>query len=158
MPASAAVANLGSISVRAAPLFNDEESQELFESNLQLAGLLPVRIEIIHNSGDVIELKNLRFHLGDTTGASWKTVSARQAIARILKANGVFAYNPDSRKTFEKEFKAYELDLKSPLTHAERRRAGFLFFQAPGKAPVASPRGLVLSIDGLPQPTRLSLN
>jgi hypothetical protein len=158
LPASAALVNIGSVSFRAAPLLTDEESQELFESNLQLAGLLPVRIEIVHNSGDAIELKKVRFHLDDSTGVSWKAVSARQAIARILKANGVFAYNPNSRKTFEKEFRAYELDLNSPLTHAEHRRGGFLFFQPPKKDPVASPRGLVLSIDGLPQPITLSLN
>src|SRR6266571_3465579 len=158
MPESAKAVDLGSISFRAAPLLSDEESQELFESNLQLAGLLPVRIEIVHNSGDVIELKKLRFHLGDSTGASWKTVSARQAIARILKANGVFAYNPDSRKTFEKEFSAYELDLKSPLTHAERQRRGLIIFLSPKKDPISSPHGLVLTIEGLAQPATLNLN
>lgn len=158
MPSGAAGADLGSISFRAAPLLTDEESQELFESNLQLAGLLPVRIEIVHQSGDVVELKKLRFSLRNRAGLSWKTVSAKQAIARILKANGVFAYNPNSRKTFEKEFRQYELDLKSPLTHAERRRSGFIFFQSPGKDPVPSPHGLVLAIDGLSQQATLPFN
>src|SRR6266849_10673293 len=51
LPDNAATANLGSVSFRAAPLLSDEESQELFESNLHLAGLLPVRMEIVHNSG-----------------------------------------------------------------------------------------------------------
>src|SRR6266487_6935553 len=59
MPATVASLNLGSISVRTAPLLTDEESQELFESNLQLAGLLPVRVEISHNGGDPIELKRV---------------------------------------------------------------------------------------------------
>jgi hypothetical protein len=158
MPESAKTADLGSISFRAVPLLTDEESQELFESNLQLAGLLPVRVEIVHNSGDVIELKKARFHLRDAAGVEWKAIPAKQAIGRILKANGVYAYNPNSRKTFEKEFRAYELDLKTPLTHAERRRGGFLFFQSPKKEPVASPRGLVLAIDGLAQPATLPLN
>src|SRR6266436_8549892 len=63
MPATAASANLGSISFRAAPLLADEESQELFESNLHLAGLLPVRMEVVHNSGAPVELKKVRFHL-----------------------------------------------------------------------------------------------
>src|SRR5882724_3370349 len=57
LPDNAATANLGAISFRAAPLLTDEESQELFESNLRLAGLLPVRVEIVHNGGDPIELK-----------------------------------------------------------------------------------------------------
>jgi hypothetical protein len=158
MPASAASANLGSLTFRAAPLIGDEESQELFESNLQLAGLLPVRIEVVHNSGEAIELKKVRFRLRDAAGTEWKAVSLKQAVGRILKANDVFAYNPASRKAFEKEFRAYELDLKSPLTPAERKRQGFLIFLAPEKAPVASPHGLVLTIDGLAQPATLKLN
>ena len=46
MPDSAATANLGSVTFRAMPLLSDEENQELFEANLQLAGLLPVRVEL----------------------------------------------------------------------------------------------------------------
>jgi len=158
LPDDAATANLGSLSFRAAPLLTDEESQELFESNLQLAGLLPVRVEMDHNSGEAIEFKKLRIRLHDASGADWKLIPAKQAISRILKANGVFAYNPDSRKTFERQFRAYELDLKSPLTHAERQRQGLLFFLSPGKQSVSSPRGLVLTIEGLPQRVALNLN
>ena len=158
MPESAPTANLGSVSFRATPLLSDEETQELFESNLQLAGLLPVRVEIVHNGGEAIELKKVRFHLRDAGGSDWKSISAKEAIGRILKANNVFAYNPASRKAFEKEFRAYELDLKSPLTRAERRRQGVVIFLSPKKEPVASPRGLVLSIEGLSQPAILNLN
>lgn len=158
LPSSVASANLGSISFRAAPMLTDEESQELFESNLQLAGLLPVRVEIQHNSGDAIEMKKVRFHLTDTAGTKWKAISAKQAIARILKANGVSLYNPSSRKTFEQEFRAYELDLKSALTQSEGRRQGFVIFLASEKASMSSPRGLVLTIEGLAQPATLKLN
>jgi hypothetical protein len=158
MPASAATFSVGSLSFRAAPLLTDEESQELFESNLQLAGLLPVRLEINHNGGEPVELRKVRFHLRDQAGNDWKAISAKQAIARILKANNVFAYNPDSRKTFEKEFRAYEMNLKTPLTHDERRRQGLLVFLSPKKEPVSSPHGLVLTIEGLSQPVTLTLN
>jgi len=158
LAATAASADLGSISLRAAPLLTDEETQELFESNLQLAGLLPVRVEIVHNSGEPIDLTKVRFHLRDASGTEWKIIPAKQAIGRILKANGVFAYNPNSRKTFEKEFRAYELDLRSPLTHAERQRRGLIIFLSPKKDPVSSPSGLVLTIDGLAQPATLKLN
>ncbi len=158
LSATAARAELGSISFRAAPLLTDEETQELFESNLQLAGLLPVRVEIIHNSGEAVDLSKVRFHLRDASGTEWKIIPAKQAIGRILKANGVFAYNPNSRKTFEKEFRAYELDLRSPFTHAERQRRGLIVFLSPRKDPVSSPRGLVLTIDGLAQPATLKLN
>jgi hypothetical protein len=158
MPAAAASANLGSISFRAAPMLSDEEGQALFEANLQLAGLLPVRVEIKHNGGEAIELKKVRLRLNDAAGTKWKVISAKQAVARILKANDVFAYNPASRKTFEQEFRAYELDLKTPLTKAEGRREGLIIFLAPDKAPVSSPRNLVLTIEGLAQAATLNLN
>jgi hypothetical protein len=158
LPDNAASANLGAVSLRAAPLLTDEESQELFESNLHLAGLLPVRMEIEHNSGAPIELGKVRFHLHDNSGTEWKPISFKKAIARILKANGITLYNPNARKTFEKEFRAYELDLKTPLTDTERRRRGFVIFLSPKKQPVASPHGLVLTIEGLSQPATLNLN
>jgi hypothetical protein len=147
---------VGSLTFQAAPLLTDEESQELFESNLHLAGLLPVRVEIRHNGGAAIELKKIRFGLGDASGTEWKPLSAKQAISHILKANKVFAYNPNSRRTFEKEFRAYELDLKSALSHAERRRSGFIFFQSPRKEAIVSPHGLVFSVHGLSQSASLN--
>ncbi|MEO8436731.1 MAG: hypothetical protein ABI596_17670 [Pyrinomonadaceae bacterium] len=156
--ATARTAELGGVTLRFDPLLLDEDSQELFEANLPLSGLLPIRVEMLHNGGETLELKRVRFRLRDGEGNQWKMISAREAISRILKANAVYAYNPQSRKTFEKEFRAYELNLKSPLTHAERQRQGFILFQSPRKEAVATPRGLVLSIEGLAQPVEVRLN
>ena len=158
LSAAAASANVGVVTFRAAPLLTDEEIQELFESNLQLAGLLPIRLEVIHNGGDQIEFKKLKFRLHDASSSDWKLISAKAAISRILKANDVFAYNPNSRKTFEKEFRAYEFDLKTPFASAETKRQGILIFQTAKKQPVASPKELTLTIEGLAQPVSLKLN
>ena len=54
LPASAASMNVGSVSFRASPLLTDEETQQLFEANLQLAGMIPVRLEVVHNGGEAI--------------------------------------------------------------------------------------------------------
>jgi len=158
MPATAATADVGSVTFRAAPLLTDEETQELFEANLQLAGLLPVRLEVTHNGGEDLVLKKLKFKLHDGSGNEWKLISGKQAVSHILKANDVFLYNPNSRKTFEKEFRAYDFDLKAPLTHSERLRKGLIIFLSPQKEPVASPPGVTLSIEGLAQPVALKLN
>ena len=148
----------GGLVVAVAPLLTDEESQELFEANLPLAGVLPLRVEIGYESGVPVELKKTRFHLRDTAGKEWKLLSSKQAISRVLKANEVYAYNPNSRKQFEKDFGAYGLDLKTPLTPSERQRQGFLFFQTPDKEAVTSPRGLVLVVEGLTEPLSIALN
>jgi len=158
LPDSSKSANAGGITIRVAPMLTDEESQELFEANLPLAGLLPVRVELVHESGIPVETKRARFRLRDGQGREWKWMSAKQASSRILKANGVFAYNPNSRKQFEKEFAAYGIELKTPLTTTDRRRQGFLFFQSPNKEPVTTPRELTLIVERLPQPVEIKLN
>lgn len=151
-------ASAGGVTIKVAPLLNDEESQELFEANLPLAGVLPLRVELEHESGVPVELKRARFRLRDGEGKEWKLLSPKQAISRILSANGVTLYNPSSRKQFEEEFMAYALDLKTPLSPTDRRRQGFLFFLTPKKEPVSSPRGLALLAERLPQPVEIELN
>lgn len=158
MPASAASVDVGSLTFRASPLLTDEETQELFEANLQVAGLMPVRLEVVHNSGEAIEMKKLKFRLNDSANSEWKLISAKQAISQILKANDLTLYNPNARKTFENEFRAYEFNVKDPLAHAEGKRRGLLIFQSANKDPVASPKNLTLTIEGLAQPVSLKLN
>ena len=151
-------ANAGGVTVRVAPLLSDEESQELFEANLPLGGILPLRLELVFDSGVAVETRKVRFRLRDGEGREWKLLSPKAAVGRILKANDVYAYNPNSRKQFEKEFVAYGIDLTSPLSDTDRRHQGFVFFETPKKEPVASPRGLVLSVERLPQPVQIPLN
>jgi hypothetical protein len=147
----------GGVSLRAVALLEDEESQELFESNLPLAGLLPVRVEITNTSGTPLPLKRLRFRLSDDAGRKWSARSASQAVSRILKANQVTLYNPRSRAGFAEAFRRHALDTETPLAAAERRQ-GLIFFQTPKKEPVEHTRSLVLSVEGLQQPLELRLN
>jgi hypothetical protein len=151
-------ASVGGVSVRVAPLLSDEETQDLFEANLPLSGILPVRLELVFESGVPVDTKRVRFRLRDAEGREWRLVTPKQAIGRILKANDIYAYNPNSRKQFEKEFTAYAIDLKTPLSETQRRHQGFVFFETPKKEPVESPRGLVLIIERLPQPVEIHLN
>ena len=151
-------ASAGGVTVKVAPLLSDEESQELFEANLPLGGVLPLRVELEYESGVPVELKHARFRLRDGDGKEWKLLSTKQAISRIMKVNGINLYNPASRKQFEKEFAAYAIDLKTPLSSTDRRRQGFLFFQTPNKEAVSSPRGLALLGERLPQPVEIVLN
>ena len=157
LPDNSRSASAGGVTVRVAPLLSDEEAQDLFEVNLPLAGVLPVRMEMAFESGVPVEIKRARFRLRDAQGREWKLLSPKSAVSRILKATEVFAYNPHSRKEFEKEFGSYAIELKEPLTASDRRRQGFLFFQTPKGEPVSSDQGLVLTIERLPQPVELKL-
>jgi hypothetical protein len=150
-------ANAGGLSFSAAPLLADEESQELFEANLPLSGLLPVRVEVGNESNETVMLERARFRLRDGAGREWKARSAKQAVSRILDANKVTLYNPNARARFEEAFSAHALDTKQPLAPRERRR-GMIFFQTPKNEPVESPRALTLTIEKLPQPVEIRLN
>src|ERR1051325_417741 len=158
LPANTRTAEAGAVTIRVAPLLTDEESQELFEANLPLSGVLPLRVELAFQSGVPVELKRARFRLRDSQNQEWKLLSPKSAVSRIMKANGVFLYNPNSRKQFENEFGAYGIDLKTPLSSSDSRRQGFLFFQTPDKGPVRSAQQLTLTIERLPQPATITMN
>ena len=158
MPQDARSADTGGVTVRVAPLLTDEESQELFEANLPLSGVLPLRLGLDLHSGSVMELKRARFHLRDGQNREWKLLSFKQVVSRIIKDNEVVAYNPDSRKQFEKELRAYHLDLETPLSSTDARREGFLFFQKPDKRPVETGQQLTLTVERLPQTATITIN
>jgi len=158
LPANTRSADAGGVTLRVAPLLTDEETQELFEANLPLSGVLPVRIELAFQSGLPVELKRARFHLRDDQNREWKLLSPKRAISRIMKANGVTLYNPNSRKQFEQEFGAYAIDLTTPLSSSDMRRQGFLFFQTPDKQAVTSAQKLTLTVERLPQTASVTIN
>src|SRR5215217_1322862 len=158
MPANSRSADAGGVTIRVAPLLTDEESQDLFEANLPLSGVLALRVELAFQSGVPVELKRARFRLRDSQNKEWKLLSPKSAVSRIMKANGVFLYNPHSRKQFEKEFVAYEIDMKTPLSSSDTRRQGFLFFQTPDKRPVQSGQQLTLTVERLPQTATITVN
>ena len=158
LPANSRTADAGGVTIRVAPLLTDEESQELFEANLPLSGVLPLRVELAFQSGVPVEVKRAQFRLRDSQNREWKLLSAKSAISRIMKANGVSLYNPNSRKQFEKEFGAYAIDLKTPLSSSDNRREGFLFFQTPDKQSVQSGQQLTLTVERLPQTATITVN
>ena len=158
LPANTRSADAGSVTLRVAPLLSDEESQELFEANLPVSGVLPVRVELVFQSGVPVELKRARFRLRDSQNREWKYLTPKSAISRIMSANGVTLYNPNSRKQFEQEFGAYAIDLITPLSSSDSRRRGFLFFQTPDKKAVSSEEKLTLTVERLPQTASVTIN
>ena len=158
LPANTRSAEAGGVTLRVAPLLTDEQTQELFEANLPLSGVLPVRVELAFQSGVPVELNKARFHLRDDQNREWKLLSPKKAVSRIMKANGVTLYNPNSRKQFAQEFGAYGIDLKSPLSADNPRRQGFLFFQTPNKSAVTSDQKLTLTVERLPQTASVAIN
>ena len=151
LPENTRSTEAGSVTLRVAPRLTDEESQELFEANLPLSGVLPLRVELVFQSGLPVELKKAKFRLRDSQNREWKLLSPKSAVSRVMKANGIRLYNPNSRKQFELEMQAYGIDLKTPLSSDDPRRQGFLFFQTPDKKAVTADQQLTLTVERLPQ-------
>jgi hypothetical protein len=158
LPEASRSADAGGVTIRTAPLLSDEESQELFEANLPVSGVLPVRMEMTFQSGLPIETKRVRFRLRDSANQEWKLLPPKNAISRIMKANGVTLYSPNSRKPFAQEFGGYAIYLKTPLSSSDPRRQGFIFFQTPDKGPVRNDLRLTLTVERLPQAASIVLN
>ena len=59
---------------------------------------------------------------------------------------------------FEREFGAYAIDLKTPLSSSDPRRQGFLFFQTPDKKAVTAGQQLTLTVERLPQTASITVN
>jgi hypothetical protein len=153
-------ASAAGFTVRAVPLSTDEESQALFEANLPLAGLLPVRLEMTNEGGTPVSFERVRFRLRDAEGREWKFRTPKQAVSRILESDQIYLYNPNSpnsRREFQEAVNQHGFDLAAPLEPAARRR-GLIFFQTPKKEQLDNPRGLVLTIEGLPQPVEVIFN
>src|SRR5829696_6485496 len=85
LPADTRSADAGGVTIRVAPLLTDEESQELFEANLPLSGVLPLRVEMSFQSGVPVELKRARIRLHDSQNREWKLLSPKSAVSRIMK-------------------------------------------------------------------------
>src|SRR5258708_3720709 len=80
LPGDVKSASADGVTVRVAPLMSDEESQELFEANLPLGGILPLRLELVFESGMAVETKKVRFRLRDGDGREWKLLSPKAAV------------------------------------------------------------------------------
>jgi hypothetical protein len=158
LPENTRSTEAGSVTLRVAPRLTDEESQDLFEANLPLSGVLALRVELVFQSGVPVELKEAKFRLRDTQNREWKLLSPKSAVSRVMKTNGIRLYNPNSRKQFELEMQAYGIDLKTPLSSSDPRRQGFVFFQTPDKKAVTAEQQLTLTVERLPQTATITID
>src|SRR5687767_10516132 len=68
LPENVKSTSAGGVSLRVAPLMSDEDTQDLFEVNLPLSGVLAVRVELVFESGVPVEIKRARFRLREGGG------------------------------------------------------------------------------------------
>lgn len=142
----AAKASSDHISVQAQAITDEDFLYETFDANLLLAEILPVRVMLTNSGGDIVDVKNARFEVHTTTGASFKAINTRQAFKRLISYYEISTYNKSGYKESLEAFSAFGIDTRTPLAAAQSRQ-GLVFFSMPSEA--AQGGGLTLVVSRL---------
>lgn len=141
------------LTVTASALTEDDKAFERFDSNLPLAGILVVDIQVANRSAQSI--KSLKFELQDATGKSVSYLEPKKALKAIMKFEGVRMYTIEGRQQTLEQLQAMALPKKLSLGSQEEKR-GVLFFHA--KQDVAKNKAFTLLIKDDRQTIRLPLS
>ncbi len=139
----------------AAKALTGDEAMEQFEANLLLASLVAVDVRLVNQTAEPIQLGTSRWELRDGGGTSFKILTPKQALARVMGYYGKRIYSPVGYQQTLEKYETLALPLSFTLAPREERR-GFLFFETKYEATGVS--GLTLTIAGPASPINLKLN
>lgn len=139
-----------------AELVSENEAETLFDGNIWLAGVIPVRVALTNKSAAVIESDDLKFSLVDETGRRFPLLKPKDAFKKMIDYYGVRFYNLALHEEMKDRFLNYGAALNNGLLPAESQQ-GMLFFKHVKEA--AEPAGLRLElIEDKGQPVVIKLN
>jgi hypothetical protein len=128
-----------------AMLLGEDEIVKLFDGNLLLAGIIPVRVALTNRSQEVLGTGVLEFKLTDGTGRGFPTVKAKDVMKQLYKYYGVRLYSYAPEQEMRARFLTHGLMLEDRLQPAESRQ-GLIFFKKEKESPI--PEGLRLQLTG----------
>ena len=121
----------GSLSVRAAAVWDEDWLLDNFDANAILAGVLPVRVEIENHGSEPLATRKLEVAASDAAGRRFERLDAskaRKAIEKYYQLGRIRSKYGD--KIYKQDWAANALDLGSPLAPGERRQ-GFVYLRIP---------------------------
>jgi hypothetical protein len=148
------VATGGALELRAQVL-NEDEAVQLFDGNLYLAGIIPVRVALTNVSQQEQSVANAQFQLSDQKGGKLRPIKAQDALARMIKYYGIRYYNVALYDDMKARFLSHSITLPQELA-PERSEQGLLYFQQEKKASPL-PQGLQLQLK-LPKASALNVS
>ncbi len=116
--------------IRARALRDENESNDTFDANHLLAGVMAVEIKLENTSSAPLAFDGLKFQLRDARGAEWPVMTPDQSIKRLIKYYGVRAYAVDGFNTFREKYRGYGFPAKGMLPPGASAQ-GYLFFRMP---------------------------
>jgi len=134
------------VTVYAGAPLSEDEVVRLFDGNLLLAGLLPVRVSIVNQSSAMVETSRARFYLVTADGKRLKQVSPKDALKKLFDYYGVRTYNVASFETLRERFSAHALTFPDKLSEGAQVQGIIFFDLAKAEAPSS---GLTLRIERL---------
>lgn len=140
----AARTEAGSLQIQAEAIRDEDLLIGTFDANLLLAGVLPVKVALINQSPEAIDVRKARFELRGPDGRTVKASDARRVFKRLISYYEITAYSKPGYKQSREDLADYGIDLSKPLNAGESRK-GMVFFIAPDRATQTSSLTLVVS-------------
>ncbi|MGH9761824.1 MAG: hypothetical protein ACREAC_13430 [Blastocatellia bacterium] len=124
-----AVARAGAIELQAESITDEDVLYHVFDANLIMAGLFPVRVVIANTGATPASIKKASFSVVSSDGISYKPVSGSRAFKRLMRYYEIENYQKFGYRQSRDDFLSYSLDVNGPLDAGQR--SGFLFFAVP---------------------------
>lgn len=138
-----------------AAILNEDEVVDLFDGNLILAGIIPVRVVINNRTAQSVELSDVKFRLSSGK-KKFDEKKAKDVLKQMVKYYGVRLYNPTAYDEMQTAFINYSLDVNKTIDSGETRQ-GLIFFKFIKEQPL--PTGLNLEFkQGSQAALNLTLN
>lgn len=118
------------VQISALPIREEDESFRRFDSNLLLAGVMPVQIRIDNQRGDPFSTKSLKFRLFDAQGREWQRMPPKKASAEQMKFYEIRNYSVQGYKNYQEKFMklCFPADTILPAPSSTQ---GIIFFRMP---------------------------
>ena len=149
---AAQTATATELEISAAALLDDDKAFERFEANLPLAGIAVIDVRLVNRADKQLKPK---FELRDASGKKFAQLAPKKKLGRVMKFEGVRVHNKEGYRQTLEQLENISLP-KNFVLNAKAEKRGVLFFNT--KQDVTQIKGLTLTVSGISQPIKISLN
>lgn len=134
------------IEIEAEAIRDEDYLYETFNANMILAGILPIRLELMNQGREPVDLSRSRFEIKSPDGRTYKMADAKKTFKRLMSYYEISTYSKSGYKESQEDLAAYSFDTAKPLGAGESRE-GLLFFIVPDA--VAQTTGVTMTASSL---------
>jgi hypothetical protein len=138
-----------------ASFVSELQSQDQFDANLPLAGIIAIEARFINQTDQPIAPGKLGLELTSSSGTRYKGITPSAALKRLMKFYGETYYFQESYRRTRDSFDTVGLPLDRAIVPGADAH-GFLFFKAPSRSRDLT--GLVLTMKHGGTPVAVKLN